>query len=71
MCYDVWCDSSTEGEYNNAEDDEHDELEFNGLPEADQVIYQQTRINGSIVLHEHNAAMLSDAIHQLTTNEDG
>ena len=63
----------SEGEYNNAEvdEDDDDELDFNGLPEADRVIYQQGRVNGSTHLHDAAASSLVHAIHLLTTDGDG
>jgi len=66
----VW--PRAEGEYNNAEvDDNDDELDFNGLPEADQVIYQQGRANGTTLMHDAAASSLVHAINQLTTDADG
>jgi hypothetical protein len=60
----------SEGEYNNTEvdEDDDDELDFNGLPEADRVIYQQGRVNGSTQYHDAAASSLVYAIHQLTTD---
>jgi hypothetical protein len=60
--------SDAEGEYNNAEDD--DELEFDNLPEADRVIYQQQ--GGFLVpVNDAEASSLAIAINQLTTNGHG
>lgn len=61
-----------EGEYNNAEDEDDDELDLTGLPEADQVIYHQSHAAvGPMPVHDADASSLASAIDQLTTNGHG